>query len=177
MSWVSLSVTMAKAFDCQGYFGKVSTGKPACSWAQCPVFAKLRQSSPPLSSKAWVAAVIPVPQCLEALPPASWVLSLPLYLQLVTLAWILSLPLPPAPSVIADPSSMGMFQHFSPVDICCGAGCCQLPSFPYPPAPKFPPHPGRVRACRAPGSSPAPCPQLAASWPPPARRLCGSSWT
>ena len=55
-----LSVTVAKAFGCQGYFGKVSAGKPACSWVQCPVFAKLGQSSP-LSSEARVAAVILVP--------------------------------------------------------------------------------------------------------------------
>lgn len=56
-----LSVTVAKAFSCQGYFGKVSAGKPAHSWARCPVFAKLGQSSPSLSKEAWVAVVILVP--------------------------------------------------------------------------------------------------------------------
>lgn len=59
-----LSVTAAKAFGCQGYFGKVSAGKPACSWARCPVFAKLGQSSPSLSSEAWVKAI--------ALAPSAW---------------------------------------------------------------------------------------------------------
>lgn len=52
MSLLGLPVTMAKSLGCHGYFGKVSTGKPTCCWALCPVFTKLEQSSPSLSSEA-----------------------------------------------------------------------------------------------------------------------------
>lgn len=142
-------------FGCQGYFGKVSAGKPACSWVQCPVFARLERSS--LSSEAWAGSCNPCPQCLVALPPASWVL--PLHPQLMALAMVLHLAWPSALSVLAGPSSVGMFQHFFPaVGICCGLGCCQPPSLP---------DPGRARSCTA------PLLPLTPSWPHPGHLQLG----
>lgn len=124
---------------------------PGCDALYCAAGAKFLSSE----RRGWAAAVVLVPSawwcwhCLGIL--SSW----PLPGSHVAFGF--------QRFVIAGPGSMGTFSGFFPAaGVCCG---CLLrgrvlpaPLLPLPATPKFLPHPGRARGCRAPAPLPPPVP-------------------